>query len=140
MTIEAFRVGPGLLTFGAGPLNASSQAIKCAVEWEETVPSTETVDYLSGEQRTSTATPSYAAKLVATFQQDELSASGLIAYTWTNKGDDVPVVFEPNSALERRITGTITVVPINVGGDAGKENTSDVTMRFVGDPVLGDTP
>lgn len=139
MPILSHKLGPGLLTLGSGPLDASAQATKIGVEFEENVETDDAVPVLSGDELPEEETPSYKAKLVATFLQDTLADSGLIAYSWEHAGENVPFVFEPNSALERQITGTLCVVPINVGGEIKKRNTSDVTMRCIGMPDLGDT-
>jgi hypothetical protein len=37
------------------------------------------------------------------------------------------------------VTGTITLDPIDIGGDVGKKNTSDLTWDCVGEPELADS-
>lgn len=138
MAILSHKLGPGSLEFGSGPLDASSQANKIEVQFEEAVETEEAIPMLSGEEQPEEETPSYKAKLVATFLQDTLADSGLIAYSWAHAGENVPCRFVPNDALEREVTGTVCMVPINLGGEVKKRNTSDVTMRFIGMPDLGD--
>lgn len=140
MTIQSYKLGPGSLTIGSGPLDTSAQATAVTVEWEENVESTDTISVLSGEELTTEDDVTYRAKLTATFLQDELGASGLVAYTWSNKGTEQPFTFVPNSSLDRQVTGTLRVVPLNIGGDVKARNSSDVTFSIIGDPVLGDTP
>lgn len=140
MSILSHKLGPGVLTLGSGPLDASSQANKIEIQFEENVETQDAIPVLSGEELAEEETPSYKAKLVATFVQDTLADSGLIAYSWDHAGENVPFTFEPNSALDRQVTGTVCVMPINIGGEVKKRNTSDVTMRCIGMPALGDTP
>lgn len=140
MAIQSHKLGPGVLTFGAGPLAAEAQATKVVVEFEENLETQDAIPVLSGEELPEEETASYKAKLTATFLQDNLAAAGLIAYSWTNAGVEVPCRFVPNNTLDREINGTVVIMPINVGGDVKKRNTSDVTFRFIGLPVLSDTP
>jgi hypothetical protein len=140
MTILSYKLGPGTLTLGTGPLDASAQVTAIRVVPEESVETAEAVDVLSGEQLAEEETASYKYKLTATFLQDTLAAAGLVAYTWDNAGASVPFKFAPNTPLDRQITGTLRVVPLEIGGDVKKRNTSDWSVSIIGTPVLGDIP
>lgn len=138
MTILSHKLGPGTLTLGAVPLDASAQVTAIAVEFEEAVETEDAVDVLSGEQLAEEETASYRAKLTATFLQDDLSAGALVAFTWDNMGANVPFEFVPNTAGDRGVTGVLRVIPLKIGGDVKKRNTSDWSVRIIGIPELGD--
>lgn len=135
MPATAHATGPGTLTFGevGGPeaQDFSCQVTKVAVttksDSEDDQP-TLCGDVIAGEQTDS-------ATLEATFAQD-FSREGVVAWSWANKGKQVPVRFIPNLATDMEVVGTITVRPLNIGGDAKKKNTSDVEWPFVGFPTL----
>jgi hypothetical protein len=140
MTILSHKLGPGTLTLGAGPLDASAQVTACAIEPEESVETTEAIDVLSGEQLAAEETASYKYKLTATFLQDTLVAAGLIDYTWDNAGATVAFTFIPNTTLTQKVTGSLRVVPIKIGGDVKKRNTSDWSASIIGTPTLVANP
>jgi hypothetical protein len=50
----------------------------------------------------------------------------------------VAFTFVPSTSTDRAVTGTLRLVPITVGGDAGTLPDSPVTWMIVGTPVLGD--
>lgn len=141
MTILSYKTGPGTLTIGAVPLDVSEQVTSCTLQWEEKVDTIEAVDVLSGGQLPEEETASYKAKLVATFLQDTLATGGLVDYSWTNKGSSVAFKFIPAAANAKKITGTLRVMPIDVGGDVKARATSSVTFACVGTvPALSATP
>jgi hypothetical protein len=72
--------------------------------------------------------------------QDTLAAAGLVDFTWTNAGVNIPFKFIPATAIARKVTGTIRCVPLAIGGDVKKRNTSDWSPAIIGTPVLAATP
>lgn len=138
MTILSYKLGPGTLTIGAGPLDVSAQVTKVQVTPEENVETTDAIDVLSGEQLAEEEEASYKFKLEATFLQDTLATSGLIAYSYAHMGETVPFVFIPNADLDRKVSGSLRVVPLTIGGDVKKRNTSDVSFSIIGTPALAD--
>lgn len=137
--ISSFKQGPGLLTFGTVPFNASAQVESCTVKYSETVETVPPRPTLDGDEVPEEQTPRYSAVLEIGVIQDALATSGLIAYSIDNMGEEVPVVFEPNSTLDQRIEGVICVHPIDIGGTNKVRNSSTVTMRFIGLPTLEET-
>lgn len=136
MPAKAHSTGPGSLVFGEiGPDNTGTdftcQVTKCAVttksDAEDATP-TLCGDVIPGEQTDS-------ATLEATFAQD-FSREGIVGWSWANKGKQVPVRFIPNLANDLEVSGTVTIQPLSIGGDAKKKNTSDVEWPFVGFPTL----
>lgn len=138
MAVRRYKLGPGTLTLGTGtPFDASAQLTNCRVEWSEQVDSTDAVPMLSGDELPADENASYSAKLAGTAQQD-LEAIGFVAYTWDNMGEVVPFVFVPNTAAGRQVTGSLRVAPLNVGGDAKSQPTSDLSFSCVGIPTMSD--
>lgn len=136
MAISTYKPGPGTLTIGAGPLDASAQVTSCAVEPEENVETEDAVDVLSGETLPEEETATYKYKLTASFLQDALTAGGLVEYTWDHAGETVPFDYAPNDALAQKITGNLRVIPLKVGGDIKKRATADWSVKIIGTPAL----
>lgn len=135
MPANAEEMGPGTLTIGGtgSVLDMTAQVTKCKVGWKaNAADSTKT---LSGD--TVGGGRSYTAQLTATVFQDDLGVSGMVDYSWAHKGDEVPFTFVPKTG-GRGVAGTLTVDPIDVGGDVGAKNTSDLTWDCVGEPTLTD--
>lgn len=138
MTILSYKLGPGTLKLGSGPLDASAQVTAIAVEPQEDVTNTDAIDVLSGEQLAAEEDASYSYKLTATFLQDTLAAAGLVDFTWQNAGATVDFEFVPNTVLDRAVSGQLRCVPLKIGGDVKKRNTSDWSVSIIGTPDLGD--
>ena len=139
MAANATKLGPGVLTIGdiATGLDLSCQVSGAWVKWDK-----------EKEDDTPTLCPdgvvagsvSYTAKLTGTVLLD-LSDEGMVDFTWTNKGQQYPFVFEPNTAEGKAATGTVTVDPLDVGADEVKKNMSvDFEWDCVGEPDWGTTP
>ncbi len=129
------KLGPGTLTVGevGDALDFSGRATAVTITWsvdtEDDIP---TLDWstIAGDR-------TYTATLEATVLQDDLLTGGLIHYSWTNKGAQVPFTFTPYETGVA-ITGELIVDPIDVGGDVKKKNTSDIKWACVGEPTLVD--
>lgn len=136
MPIKTLKLGPGELVIGetGAPLDCSSQVTACRIAWS--VDTEDDVPVLSGEVLEGDDT--FSASLSATFLQDDLAATGLIRYSWTHKGEQVPFRFTPSSAIGAAISGVIKLTPLDVGGDAATKNTSEVEWGCVGEPVIAD--
>jgi hypothetical protein len=70
--------------------------------------------------------------------QDDLTAGGLVDYSWAHKGEQVPFTFTPYAG-GRSITGELIVDPLDVGGDVGKKNTSDIKWAAWASPSWSTT-
>lgn len=137
MTIKKYTVGPGTLELG-GTLGIEAQVTAMRVEWSENVTTADTIAVLSGEETGGEEDADYRATLAGNVVQD-IDAAGLVDYSWTNKGEEVPFVFVPNTAKGRSVTGVVAVAPITLGGDVkDKTPRSDISWRIIGDPTLGD--
>lgn len=133
MAVKSTALGPGLLQIGeTGSLKDwSCQITKALVTVD--VSRDDPIPTLCGDNMVGEAT--YTTTLEATFIQD-LESTGIIAWSWANKGAELPINFVPNSVAGASITGVIVIDPIDIGGDVKKKNTSDVKWTFVGDPSL----
>jgi hypothetical protein len=135
MTADATKLGPGTLTIGeTGTLvDFSCQVTGARVAWdvnaEDDVP-TMCGDVVPGDR-------TYSSALSGTLYQDLTTADGIVAFSWANKGTSVPFAFTPNTAAGTSVTGTLTVDPLDVGGDDSvAKMTADFEWAIVGDPVL----
>jgi hypothetical protein len=134
MVVKTSKLGPGSLTIGV-PASArewGGQLTKCALnpstEFEDNVP------VLSGEEVAGDATTTW--NLSGTiFQSYDLDS--LEDFAFVNRLKDLPFVFTPSKAGKREYSGTVTIVPLTVGGDVKVRNTSDFEFRVVGEPTPG---
>lgn len=137
MTINSYKVGPGSLTLGAGPLSVGAQVTACTVQASESVETEDDVNVLSGEVLEGEDVASLDYTISGTFLQD-LAASGVVDYSWQNAGDEVAFVYIPNTAADRSVAGTLRLVPISIGGTAKQRATSDFEWAIIGTPTFGD--
>jgi hypothetical protein len=138
MAGKATKLGPGVLTIGdtATGLDLSCQLSAAKVEWDKD--KEDDVPTLCGDTIAGGIT--YTAKLTATVLLD-LSDQGMVDFTWTNKGQQYPFVFEPSTAEAKAVVGDLIVDPLDVGGDEVKKNMSvDLEWDIVGEPTWGATP
>ena len=138
MTVHAHAVGPGTLTIGndAALTNFSSQCR--AAKLVPSVDKGEPIDVLSGEQAPGDRTETHA--LQVTLQQDFGVDDSTTEWLWEHRGEVHDFVYVPNAQLGRRITGQLTVEPVEIGGDVKTKPTSEVTFDLVGDPVFDNAP
>jgi hypothetical protein len=137
MATESYKVGPGSLELGSGPLAVSGQFSDVSIQWSESVKTTDDIDLLDGTTLDGDENPSYSATITGSLVQD-LSTAGVIAWSWTNKGTEQAFEFVPNTTEDRMVSGTLVPVPIQVGGPAKQTAVAQITWRIVGDPVFGD--
>ena len=138
MAGKATKLGPGKLTIGDATtgLDLSCQLSGAWVKFDKDAEDATPV--LCGEDIAGAV--SYPAKLSGTVLLD-LSDEGMVDFTWLHKGEQHSFVFEPSTADGKAATGTVTVDPLDVGGDEVKKNMStDFEWDIVGDPVWGATP
>lgn len=135
MAVKATVMGPGTLTIGSvgAPVDFSGQVSKCAVKWKGK--SGDALVMLDGSALAGDR--EYTVTLEATVMQD-LTDGGSLEWTWTNKGQELPFTFTPSTAAGKSVSGVVVVDPLDIGGDVGKKNTSDLSWDVVGTPVLTD--
>jgi hypothetical protein len=137
MTIKSYRVGPGTLTLGSGPLAVAAQMTKCQVDAAENVTTTEDITVLSGEVLSGDEDATYKFTLAASILQD-ISSGGIVDYSWIHKGEEVAFSYVPNTVEDREVSGTVVPIPITIGGEVKARAVSDFTWRIIGDPTFGD--
>jgi hypothetical protein len=110
----------------------------CAVVPSENVETADAIPTLCGEEIPAEESASFTFRLTGTAFQD-LLASGMVDYTWTNAGDEVAFEFIPVTALARKVTGTVRLIPLQIGGEVSKTErlTSDFDWAIIGTPVFG---
>lgn len=128
-TPKAQTLGPGSLTIGktGEQLDLSCQLSECRVTVD--VDEGDIIPVLCGGELVEDDV--YTTKITGTVIQD-LSAKGVIDYTWRNKGKVVPCTFTPTTGAAR-VAGDVKIRPIDIGGEVRKRNTSDFEWVFVGD-------
>lgn len=120
MAPKTTRTGPGTLTIGDDVgTDFSVQVTSCTV----TPNVGDTLTVLSGD-----TISDYTAALAVTVLQD-LTTSGIVAYSWSNAGNTVDFEFTPNSAIGASISGRVKIDPIQIGGTVGERATADVTWQ-----------
>ena len=127
---RAQKLGPGELKIGGDELDISCQMTEVKITWD--IDEDDAVPVLCGGTMPGDTT--YQAKLEGEAYQD-LTEGGIVEYTWKNRGEIKSVTFTPTTG-KAKITGSIVIQPLELGGEVGKKNTSDIEFSFVGDPVF----
>lgn len=134
--IKSYKLGPGTLTLGAVPLNISAQLTSAKVNPSEAVTTTDAIKVLSGEELAGEDTATYSFTLEGTLLQD-LDTAGVVDWSWENMGTEQAFTFTPNTVEAATVTGTLTPVPLVIGGDvSGPRPTSDFVWRIKGTPTF----
>jgi hypothetical protein len=125
------RQGPGLLLIDALPIECQASTITLTPEHEE-------------EDGTAVlCNPTPAPELVTSWKltgvaiQDwELPAlTGFVELARTKNGQQVPFEWTPNTAVGVKYSGTVQVRAVLIGGEVGKQNTTDFEFPVVGDLI-----
>ena len=133
MTIKSQKLTKGLLTLGEAGTSqewgGQVRAVSLVPEYDQEDP----IDVLSGEKLDGDETKT---ETLSGTVLDDFSAVGSI-WVWCkeNEGDIVPFIWEPNSTDGTlRITGSIRVRQISLGGDVNTRTENDFEF-----PVIGST-
>lgn len=124
MAPKHYTVGPGKLSLSSSSSDFSAQVTACTVS--ATASRGDTVHVLSGDSIAGEST--YTGSLAVSLLQD-LSASGIVDFSWKNAGKEVAFTYTPNTAEGAKITGKATVDPISIGGEAKARATSEFTWE-----------
>lgn len=136
MPVVSQKLGPGTFSLGAGPLELSCQLSQCSINPTENVTTNEAIPMLCGDDLAAEDEFDYTFTVSGTILQD-LTAAGVVDYTWTHMGEEVAFTFVPNTVAARQVEGTCRVVPLTIGGEVKKRNTSDFEWAIIGTPVFG---
>lgn len=137
MANKRYKVGPGSLVFGevGSEEEFEAQITEALVEWD--VEAEDDEEVLSGEVIPGDEV--FTAKISGNLFQD-IKASGIVRWSWTNRGVVVPFTFIPNTVEDAQVTGEVKVRPISVGGPVGQTAKSDFEFPCVGEPSIADIP
>ena len=136
MAVQITRFGPGTFTIGTAP----GTDFSCQVESMGLTPNKnegDTITTLCGDSVPGSITYDYA--LEGTVLQDLAATSGLIEFSWTNKGVPVEFDFTPATSAVTSVSGTVIMDPLAIGtsdGAVGDVLTSDFSWTLVGDPTI----
>ena len=133
MPIKSYKLR-GTLTLGTAPLDVSCQVTACSVNPTENVDTEDAIHVLCGDVLPASDTVDYSYTLSGTVLQD-LSAGGVVDFTWTNAGEEVPFEFVPDDTGADMVTGTTRVIPLTIGGDVPSRPTSDFEWAIIGTPA-----
>lgn len=140
MALKSFKMGDGTFKLGpAGAQDASCQITNLRVECSESVQTTDAVPVLCGEELPQEDDVTLSWQLSGNVVQD-IAAADLVAYTWSNASDEVAFEFVPNTVAARKVSGTVRIVPLTLGGDVKSTPRADFTWQIIGTPVLAATP
>lgn len=140
MALKSFKMGDGTFKLGpAGVQDASCQITNLRVECSESVSTTDAVPVLCGEVLPAVDDVSLSWQLSGNVVQD-IAAADLVAYTWTNAGQQIAFTFVPNTVAARKVTGVVRIVPLTLGGDVKTTPRADFTWQIIGTPVMAATP
>ncbi|MGP9788246.1 hypothetical protein ACT3UD_18395 [Glutamicibacter sp. 287] len=136
MAVETITVGAGQLTIGAVSdlTNFSSQTT--SVKLVPSVDQGDSIAVLSGESVAGDRTESF--NLEGTILQDLGATESKTEWLFEHRGETHAFEFVPSTAKGKKITGSLVVEAVEIGGDVGTKPTSDFEFLVVGEPVLGD--
>lgn len=134
MAVNTITVGAGSLTIGATTdlTNFSGQVTSCRL-----VPSVDqgdAINVLSGESVAGDRTESFT--LEGTLLQDFGSTESTTEWLFEHRGETHVFEYTPSTAKGRKVTGSVVVESIEIGGDVSTKPTSDFSFTLVGEPVI----
>jgi len=137
MPLTDSRQGPGTLTFGTTtPKDFSAQS--AAVKLTPSVDSTDGTPTLEVPDPAPLSTISWALNVDAI--QDFDDAAGFVNFLMDNALSEQPFSWTPNTAGGTEYSGTVQIVPIEIGGDVGVQVVTSVELPLVGEPTRTDAP
>lgn len=145
MATDSYKLGPGTLTLddgGADEIEVAAQLSNCRIEPSEDVTEGDDLNLLDGTTLAGEDDVSRSYVLAGTAVQDlnatTLTPAGFTDWSWDNKGEEVAFTFIPVTARGAAVgvTGTVRVIPLQVGGDAKIRNTADFSWVIIGEPTF----
>lgn len=134
MAIKKRVIGPGafkLLDANGLATDFSCQLTTMTVAWSDDTG--DDIAVLCGDEEKGDTT--WSATASGTMYQDR-DLAGLVAWTWTHKGETFDSIFVGNTDDGSEVFGRITVKPLDFGGDVKTSPTSDFEWSYVGEPVI----
>lgn len=136
MAIKSQKLTKGLLTIGetGTPTEWGGQvrAVSLAAEYDKE----DDIPVLSGEKLAGDETKTET--LSGTVLDDYSAVGSIFKFSKDNEGEELPFIWEPNSVDGGlRVTGTIKMRQISIGGDVDTRNENDFEFPIVGETVAG---
>jgi hypothetical protein len=126
------RLGVGTILFATHDFSYQASNVRL-------VPS---IDETDGTKTLATPNPPPLAAITwaleGTCIQDFAEATGFVNWAMDNALTEVAFTFTPATADGTVYSGTVQVRPVEIGGDAGVQVTTDFSMPCVGEPVRTD--
>lgn len=135
MAVNTLTMGPGSLTIGATTDLTNFSGQTTSVRLVPSVDQGDAIQVLSGESVAGDRTESFT--LEGTLLQDLGATVSTTEWLFTNRGETHVFEFIPSTAKGKKITGSLVVEAIEIGGDTGTKPTSDFTFTVVGTPTIG---
>ena len=134
MPLQIMEMGAGTLTVGeSGTLTDLAIQTK-SVKLTPDVDAGKPIHVLSGDTAPGDRTEEW--KLEGTFQQDFGFKDSVIEFCFTNRGKTLPFEFVPNNTGNRKVTGKLTIEPVEIGGDVKTKPESDFEFTLSGEPKM----
>lgn len=134
MAIETLKVGPGKLSIGdTEDLTQFESQIRSAI-LEPEVDKGDPLVVLSGEKKSGNRTETW--QMSGTMLQDFGATDSKTEWLFEHRGEDLPFEYTPNTAAGKKITGTLTVEAIAIGGEVSENAESDFEFVLVGEPKI----
>lgn len=132
MTIKSQKLTKGLLTIGetgtSSEWGGQVRAVSLVPEYDAEDP----IPVLSGEKLAGDETKTET--LSGTVLDDYSATGSIFVFSKENEGLELPFVWEPNSEDGTlRITGTLKMRQIALGGDVDTRNENDFEFQIVGE-------
>ena len=132
--IKTLTIGPGKLTIGA-PDALSNFASQCtSAKLVPSVDKGDPIKVLSGESAAGDRSESFT--LEGNLLQDFGATESTTEWLFTHRGEDHPFEYVPNTGAGKKITGTVQVEAIDIGGDVESKATSEFKFDLVGAPLI----
>ena len=126
------RLGPGTLTLNAVEFNTQAAAVRLtpSVDSEDGTPT------LAVPDPAPLSSVSWALNIDAI--QDFENAAGLVNYLMDNALDEAPFTWTPLTSDGTAYSGTVQILPMEIGGDVAVQIVTSVELPLVGEPTRVD--
>lgn len=130
----AHRLGPGSFKIGETGTPAEFGAQCTAMKASPSLSEEDAIPVLNGRELS--GDDSIAWTIGGTLLQS-FDKKGLIFWAMENSLKELPFVLDPSTEnAEFTVEGICKVVPLELGGDVKKRNTTDFEFKVIGDPVF----
>ena len=128
-------LGPGTLTIGETGTSIDASCLVNNAKITVTKDQADSTTKLCGDEAAGATTYTFA--LTGNVDQDLATTTGLHALSWNSAGTAQAFEFTPNTAVGASAVGTLTIDPLEFGGDEmGADMTSDFEWTCVGKPAI----